>query len=515
MTDKQKELFNVSKNNFSEWYETILKVADVVDKRYPVKGMPILKPNGWYMHEQIMKMVEKEWNQQNIQKVQFPVLIPESFLNKEADHIKGFSDEVFWVPFTKDDDQENTDEKKQIYRCALRPTSETAMYSVFGEWIQSYNDLPLKVHQTCAVYRYETKSTLPLIRAREIHWNEAHTCHETENDALQNLEMAWSSYRDIIENRLCVFGLRLRRPIWDQFAGSVHTDVMDALLPNGKCLQIVGAHYLGQKFSKPFEIKFLDNKGEWKYTYMTCYGVSTRLLASCLSIHGDDKGLVLPPAISKYTFVILPILFKGKDEIVNNGVKTLYEYLTSCGYYVFVDNSPKRPGEKHYYWEMKGVPMVIEVGPRDVEKNTFVVVPRIKLSNNEKIIVSFDYTPTEWDSSSFHGGTKSNDETHKELNNILTNYTELLKVESYKNHKARIYDATSLEQIKEYIAIGGFVRIPFYTKGVEGKKENDIIHAECGGEIRGFIPDETIESGIKCAMTGQPAVCYAYVAKSY
>lgn len=226
--------------------------------------MPVFKGYGFYMHNAIMGIIEQEWEKQEIEKAQFPLVIPETFLEKEKDHVKGFESECFWVTKGGLNDLE--------VRLALRPTSETAMYYMFNLWVRSFRDLPLKIHQTCNVFRYETKDTTPLIRVREIFWNEAHTCHETPEQALDNLEQAWSSYMYLIRDCLGVFGLRLRRPIWDKFAGAEHTDVMDSCMPSGKVLQIVGAHYLGQKFAKVFDIKFLNrtNKFEVRSLFLIC-----------------------------------------------------------------------------------------------------------------------------------------------------------------------------------------------------------------------------------------------------
>ncbi|GKT37367.1 Prolyl-tRNA synthetase, partial [Aduncisulcus paluster] len=295
-------------DQFAAWYETMLEDGEVVDKRYPVKGMPVWRPYGWFLHSSIMELIEKQWTLQGIEKVQFPLCIPEFYLRQEESHIEGFKAECFWT--TKGGD------KDLDVPLALRPTSETAMYNMFSLWVRSFRDLPLKVHQTCSVYRHETKNTRPLIRVREIPWNEAHTCHATKEDALENLRMAWVGYKRVIEETLGFTGLILTRPDWDRFGGGECSEVMDTIMPCGRVLQTVGAHYLGQKFAKACDIKYLDEKNEFQHVWMTCYGVSTRLLAATLAVHGDDTGFILPPAIARYQVVVVPIIMKKKDSEV-------------------------------------------------------------------------------------------------------------------------------------------------------------------------------------------------------
>ncbi|KAL0208780.1 hypothetical protein P9112_011367 [Eukaryota sp. TZLM1-RC] len=360
--------------DFAQWFTQIPTEADIIDKRYPVKGMYTFKPYGWFMHEQVMNLMEIEWTKLDIEKTQFPLLIPEDFLSKEGDHIKGFEDEVFWVTKGGKDVLET--------RLALRPTSETCIYHMFSLWIRSFRDLPLKVHQTCSVFRCETKDTKPLIRTREVFWNEAHTAHSTAEEALKMLNDAWNGYNYVINDVLGVSGLRIRRPEWDKFAGAEHTDVMDALMPCGRVLQIVGAHYLGQKFSHVFNVEFYGEDNLPHKPFITCFGVSTRVLASVLGVHGDIKGLVLPPVIARFQVVVVPIIIGKKDPApVYEAVDYYVQTLKAAGIRVTADTSSKKPGEKYYYWEMKGVPLRIEIGPRDVASNEARLVRR---DNGEK-----------------------------------------------------------------------------------------------------------------------------------
>lgn len=288
----------------------------------------------------------------------FPTTIPESFLNREADHIKGFAAECFWI--------DRAGKDKLDEPMALRPTSETVIYYMFNLWVRSFRDLPLKVHQTVTVFRYETKNTKPLIRVREIPWNEAHTCHATKEEALQMMNKYWELCMEIFEKELCFTGKILQRAPWDKFAGAEHTEVLDVIMPCGRVLQTAGIHYLGQKFAKVFDIAFLDQNNQRKLAEMTCCGVSTRVLASALSIHGDDKGLVLPPVIAQYQVICIPCGGKREGEVIEP-LKEIQKRLQKAGIRCFLDDSKQSMGEKLYYWEMKGAPLRLELGPKDLE----------------------------------------------------------------------------------------------------------------------------------------------------
>ncbi|KAJ4456699.1 putative Proline--tRNA ligase [Paratrimastix pyriformis] len=485
------ETFNFPKDRegFAAWYDNIMTFADIVDRRYPVKGMPILKPYGYFMHNQIMKFAEQEWESQGIQGAQFPVLIPADFLGREKEHVKGFEKECFWVTKGGENDLET--------KCALRPTSETAMYPMYALWIRSFRDLPLKMYQTNSVYRYETKDTRPLIRVREIPWNEGHTCHATAADALDCLEQAWGSYTRMTRDLLGFTGVRIRRAVWDKFAGSEHTDVLDTIMPCGRVLQAVGAHYLGQKFARVFDIKFLNKENAWEYAYMTCFGISTRILAAALAIHGDQKGLVLPPMLAQKQVVIVPILVGKKtsyEEVINKA-KEYRDVLMRAGIRAYVDDTPSSPGEKFYYWEMKGVPLRMEVGPRDVQNGTCVVVRR---DTGEKSTIQ---------------GADVAAACRAGLDALLAN----IRAKGLEFHRTHITTCNTVEEMVHAIqVVGGFARIPFHSMGMEAKVSDERVHELCGGEVRGFSPAEEVPApGTLCIITGKPATVWAYVARAY
>lgn len=470
-------------DDFSSWYHSILAKTNIIDKRYPVKGMNVFTPNGWFLHQKIMDIIEQQWTLQNIQKVQFPLVIPKLYLTKEAEHVEGFTPEVFWL---------QNENKEDSNECALRPTSETAMYSMFSLWLKSmsYTELPLKVHQTCAVYRNETKDTMPLIRAREIHWNEVHTCHSTKIEAIENLEQAWVAYNSLLDC-IGVYGLRLIRPVWDKFAGAEYTEVMDCVLPSGKVLQTVGAHYLGQKFAKAFDVSFTNNLNQNQLSYMTCYGISTRVLACVISAHSDSNGLVLPLALAKYYVVIIPA--NNKKEVLDKCV----QLSNTINVPNFIDYNDKGIGDKHYYWELMGVPFRVIIGDKEVKTNNIQFINRIDRS---RITVENIDNVTNLMSS---------------VNKLLFDYDLCLKNNSKDFLYSKVVTCHTIEEIGIILnESGGFIRIPYYSDKEDGKEGEKMIKELFGAEIRGFVRNEVISDEI-CAITGKTATCWAYIAKSY
>jgi prolyl-tRNA synthetase len=298
----------------------------------------------------------------------FPLLIPETEFMKEATHIKGFEDEVYWVT--------HGGKNELDVPLALRPTSETAIYPMYSLWIRSHTDLPLKLYQIVNTFRYETKHTRPLIRLREItSFKEAHTVHATREEAAAQVEVALGLYREFYDN-LRVPVIVSRRPDWDKFPGADYTIAVDTIMPDGKTLQIGTVHMLGDHFSRTYEITYEDADGEQQYAYQTCYGISERSIAAIISVHGDDKGLVLPPEVAPIQVVIVPIIVgKRRDEVLS-AAAALEEELKEAGFVVRLDDRDMRPGAKYYHWEMRGVPLRIEIGPRDIDANTVVAVTR-------------------------------------------------------------------------------------------------------------------------------------------
>lgn len=358
-------------DNYNEWYLDIVEKANLSDKRYPIKGMNVWTPYGWKIMSNIDKYIRKELEATNHDEVSFPLLIPETEFKKEKDHIKGFDSEVYWVTHAGLD--------KLDVRLVVRPTSETAMYPMFSLWVRSHQDLPLKIFQIVNTFRYETKQTRPFIRVREIHFFESHTCHDTEEDAQKQIEEDLDILKRFAKN-LCLPYYLLRRTEWDKFPGAYYTVGIDTVMPNHKTLQLGSVHHYRTNFSVPYDIQYEDENGEHKYVHQTTYGMSERLLGAVVSVHGDDKGLCLPPAIAPFQIVIIPILGKNAAG-VPEAAEALRDKLAEAGFRVKLDDRDDRPGSKYYDWEIKGVPLRFELGARDIQNN---VVTFARRDNGEK-----------------------------------------------------------------------------------------------------------------------------------
>ncbi len=355
-----------AKADFSEWYHELLMTAEIVDNRYPVKGMCVWFPFGFAIKKNVYSIIRQLLDPDH-QETQFPLMIPENEFMKEAQHIKGFEEEVYWVT--------SGGTTPLDVKLALRPTSETAIYPMFKLWIRSHADLPLRIYQIVNTFRYETKHTRPLIRLREItSFKEAHTVHATWEQAAEQVEVAIDRYSEFYR-RLAIPFLVSRRPAWDKFPGADYTTAIDVVMPDGRTLQVGTAHHLGSTFARTYEITYEAEDGEQKLVSQTCYGISERCIAALISVHGDDKGLVLPWSVAPVQVAIVPILL-GDKELVLATCRSLQQTLAAAGVRVQLDTSDERPGAKFYKWEMKGVPIRLEVGPRDIEKGVVTLVRR-------------------------------------------------------------------------------------------------------------------------------------------
>ncbi len=358
--------------DFSEWYNELIDRSGLSDKRYPIKGMNIWPGYGWKLMTNIDREIRKECDATGHDEVYFPLLIPETEFKKEEEHIKGFSSEVYWVTHGG---------KNQLeIPLLLRPTSETAMYPMFSIWIRSHADLPLKIYQIVNTFRYETKQTRSFIRVREIHFFEAHTCHADFEDAERQIREDLEIMKKVAE-KLCLPYILAKRPDWDKFAGAFYTIGVDTLMPNGRALQLASVHQYKENFSKPYNISYEAENGERKYVHQTTYGMSERLVGAIVGVHGDDRGLILPPAVAPIKVVIVPILAKGKQEEVEQEANALQKELQDAGIDAKLDMRDIRPGSKFYDWEMKGVPLRLELGPRDIKNG---VVSYARRDTDEK-----------------------------------------------------------------------------------------------------------------------------------
>nr|A9A787.1 RecName: Full=Proline--tRNA ligase; AltName: Full=Prolyl-tRNA synthetase; Short=ProRS [Methanococcus maripaludis C6] len=443
---------------FSEWYSDILEKAGIYDLRYPIKGCGVYLPYGFKIRRYSFEILRKLLDETNHDETLFPMLIPENLLAKEGEHIKGFEDEVFWVTHGGKTPLE--------VKLALRPTSETTMYYMMKQWIKVHTDLPMKLYQVVNTFRYETKHTRPLIRLREImSFKEAHTAHATKEDCDAQITEALNLYGEFFDE-ICVPYIISKRPEWDKFPGADYTMAFDTIYPDGKTMQIGTVHNLGQNFAKTFELEFETPDGEKDFVYQTCYGISDRAIASLISVHGDEKGLVIPVDVAPIQIVLIPLLFKGKEEIVMDKIKELNRTLKS-EFRVLLDDRDIRPGRKYNDWEIKGVPLRIELGPRDIENGQALIVRR---DTGEKITVEYS-------------------NILEEVEKIVSMYKENLKIkadEKIKNFLTVVDFESDVNALSEKVKAAllenkGIILIPF-DESVYNEEFEELIDASVLGQ---------------------------------
>jgi len=468
------------KAEFSEWYNDILWRAEIMDVRYPVKGLYVWYPFGFGIRKRVYGVL-RDLLDRDHEETLFPLLIPENEFMKEAEHIKGFEEEVYWVT--------HGGTSPLDVKLALRPTSETAIYPMYALWVRSHADLPIKVYQIVNTFRYETKHTRPLIRLREItSFKEAHTVHATWDDAEKTVEEAIALYQEFYD-RMCVPVLISKRPDWDKFPGADYTIAVDTIMPDGRTLQIGTVHHLGDHFSKTFSICYEDLSGQQQYCYQTCYGISERSIAALISLHGDDRGLILPPEMAPVQVVIVPVLMKKRQDDVTAAASELKKELESAGYRVKIDSRDMRPGAKYYYWELKGVPLRIEVGPRDLDAQVVTSVTRF----GEKAQISRDVL--------IPGVRNKMAEMNQELIHRATSHV--------KDHLFPVQDVSGLkEAVKTGVAAASWCGDRACADRIEEEADASIL----GTEVR----SDLIEKGEgSCIICGKPGSVMTLVGRSY
>ena len=362
--------------DFAQWYTDVIRKTDMVDYA-PVRGCMVIKPYGYGIWELIQKHLDAKFKQTGHENVYMPMLLPESLLMKEADHVEGLAPECAWVT--------QGGSEPLAERLAIRPTSETIFCTMYAKWVQSWRDLPMKYNQWCNVMRWE-KSTRPFLRTSEFLWQEGHTIHATAEEAQEETLQMLEIYRDFAENVLAIPVLVGRKSELEKFAGARATYSMEAMMHDGKALQAGTSHNFGDNFARAFDIQFLDKDGKQKYVEETSWGVSTRLIGAIIMVHGDDRGLVLPPRVAPIQAVVLPIA--AHKPGVAEKAQEVANALKAAGLRVFLDDRDTySAGWKFIEWEMKGVPARVEVGPRDIENGVVTVCRRDTL---EKIQLPID-----------------------------------------------------------------------------------------------------------------------------
>ena len=471
-----KEITNIEEN-FAKWYTDIVIKADLADYT-DTKGCIAIKPYGYAIWENIQKYADEKFKKSGVENIYLPVLIPERLLNKEKAHVEGFAPEVAWVTMGG---QEKLEEK-----LCIRPTSETMFSTLYSKWTKSWRDLPMVYNQWCNVLRWE-KETRPFLRSREFLWQEGHTVHSTPEEAKTRTIMMLDIYSDVIENLLAIPVIKGKKTEKEKFAGAEDTYTVETLMHDGRALQAGTSHYFGQNFSKPFGIKFQNKDGKEEYAYQTSWGISTRLIGATIMAHGDNRGLKLPPRVAPIQAVVIPIAMhkpgvKNKAEEIS---KTLsQEYRIKCD-----TREDYTPGYKFNEWEMKGVPVRIEIGPKDIEKGECVFVRR---DTFEKIAVKFE-------------------DVGKRLGKVLEAIQENMYEECKRNMEKRTTTANNLDEFVEKINTNqGFIKTMWC-----GKQECEDKIKELTGAHSRCMPFNQEQIGDKCVCCGAPAKIYMIWGRQY
>ena len=474
MEKDEKGLKVKKSDDLSEWYTQVVQKAELADYS-PIKGFMVIRPNAYAIWEKIQEEFNKVLDKKKVRNAYFPLLIPDSFFKKEAKHAEGFAPELAYV--------EGREEGEKL---ALRPTSETIIYDSYSKWIRSWRDLPFKLNQWCNVIRWEVKQTKPFLRTREFLWQEGHCVFENEKDADKDMNEMIGEYQKLIGELLAVPTFIGRKSEKEKFPGAQTTMTIEALMSDGKALQCGTSHNLGQGFAKVFDVKFLDKDEKEKYGWQTSWGFSTRLIGALIMVHGDDKGLVLPPKVAENKVVIVPILFEdSKKKVLGKAgviAKKLKEY--NC---ILDDREEYKPGYKFNEWEMKGIPVRVEIGPKDLEKDTVVLVRRD--TGDKKAIKIKD--------------------VDKEVDKALVDIQRNLFEKAKKFLDSRIDSAKDMAELNKKLKSGRIVKV--YMKNDVGVE--DLIKDETGGATSRII--EEVEEAGNCIKSGEKVNTLGYISKSY
>ncbi len=477
---KGKVTFSIDKNrDFPDWYDRAVEVGDIIDNRYPVKGMYIWKPYGYKALSLMLDNIRDIMDKSGHEEVYFPMLIPSSVFEKEKDFLKGFKGEAYIV--TKAGNEKLGEE---LY---VRPTSETGMYESVRLWIRSAADLPLKLYQIVNVFRHETKQTHPMLRVREIaKFKEAHTFHATAGEAEKQIQEGINAYKEFFD-RLCIPYIIVKTPKWDTFSGAEYNFDFLTVMPDGKAIELASVINLGNKFAKAYDLTYQNKDNVQTYVYQTCYGISERGLGVFLSIHGDNDGLVFTPQIAPKQVVIIPILKKGNEEKVLKKAEEIKRVLEK-DFRTAIDIREKGIGDKYYEWEAKGVPVRIELGIKEVEAGKLVLFRR---DTKEKTTVNAENAANE-------------------IKRLLESITSNMKERANEYFKNRVLSFGSVDELKEkYAEKGGMVSLPW----CEDEKCAKELEEKVDIPILGFVPEKN--SNRRCALCGKEAKMELFFGRTY
>lgn len=481
--------------DYSQWYNELVKKADLAENS-PVRGCMVIKPYGFAIWEKIQATLDKMFKDTGHSNAYFPIFIPKSYLSKEADHVEGFAKECAVVTHYRLKQAEGQNglvvdpEAKLEEELIIRPTSETVIWDAYKNWIQSYRDLPLKLNQWANVVRWEMRTRL-FLRTSEFLWQEGHTAHETEQEAREETLQMLQVYTDFIQNFMALPVIQGVKTESERFAGAVDTYCMESLMQDGKALQAGTSHFLGQNFARAFDVRFATRDGGLEYVWGTSWGVSTRLMGALIMAHSDDSGLILPPKLAPVQVVIVPI-FKNVEQLnaISVVAKGMIRQLNELSITVkYDDRDTQKPGWKFAEYEMKGVPVRISIGPRDLEHNT-VEIARRDTSEKE---------------------TVRQQEVGAKVKYLLSEIQESIYKKALKFRDNRITEVDSYDEFKEVLENkGGFIKAHW-----DGSPETEMnIKAETKATIRCIPLDQKPEAG-SCMYSGKPSTQRVIFAKAY
>jgi prolyl-tRNA synthetase len=468
-------------NDLSEWYTQVVTKAQLADYS-SAKGFMILMPYGFSIWENIKEHFDHRIKEIGHRNAYFPLLIPERLLKREAEHFEGFTPEVFWVTHSGNNELGE--------RLAIRPTSETIINEAYSRWVKSWRDLPVLINVWNSVLRAEITSTKPFIRTSEFLWQEGHTVHETEEEAEKEVMTILEIYRRLVEDQIAIPVLVGKKTEREKFKGADYTTTLEAMMPDGKAIQMGTSHHLGQNFSKPFEIKYLGKDEKEHFAWTTSWGISWRLIGAMIMAHGDDKGLILPPRVAPTQVVFVPIHYKESDKtIMLETAHHIAEGLAKHSIRTYIDDREQyTPGWKYHEWEMKGVPLRVEIGPRDMESKQITLVRR---DTGKKTTVS-------------------------QVDSITRIVKELDEIQQSLLHKAtetQVKLTTTANNMKEFAHIidttGGFVKA-FLSEDNDCEER---IKLETGATVR-IVPFKESARG-QCVYCGAPNSREVVFARSY
>ncbi len=483
MADEEKYVEEIidQDDNFSQWYNQVVRRAQLADYA-PVRGCMIIRPYGYTIWENIQQLMDARFKETGVVNAYFPLLIPRSFIEKEAEHIEGFAPELAWVTRGGGEELEEP--------LAIRPTSETIIGHSYARWVQSYRDLPILINLWNNVMRWE-KRTILFLRTSEFLWQEGHTAHRSIEEAEERTLMMLEVYRAFAEEDAAMPVVMGRKSENEKFAGALRTYAIEALMSDGKALQAGTSHNLGENFARSFDIQYLDADGQRKYCATTSWGASTRLIGGIIMVHGDNAGLILPPRLAPYQVVVVPIWRKDAEKSVVNAMVERVEKMLKGKVRIKVDVSENTPGWKFNEWELKGVPVRMEIGPRDVQNNSVVLVRRDNRVRESVPVEALEIR----------------------LPTLLEEVQKALFQRAKEFKDQNTYYTDSYKEFKEILAEKrGFVRV----KWAEDSAAELVIKEETKATLR-VIPFDQPEGGVQgnCFYTGKPATCEAIFARAY